>query len=68
MKRVSKFINRWFPDISGRIWVDLYSGFALYRFATGQAVDAAVLGVVLGAYVFHKATQETERKGNPDVE
>lgn len=62
MKKISRFINRYFPDISGRIWVDLYSGAALYRFATGQQVDAAVLGVVLGAYVIHKVSKETSSK------
>lgn len=63
MKRISRLISRFFPDISGRVWVDLWSGVALIRFALGLPVDAAVLGVILGCYVIHRvSTTETAAK------
>ncbi len=52
MKRVTKFLNQ-FPNIHGRVWVDMYSLVALVRFTLGKNVDATTLGVILGAYVIH---------------
>lgn len=59
MNKIGRWINRNFPDVKGSIWVDLYSLVALIRFGMGKPVDAATLGVVLGAYVIHKGMNST---------
>jgi hypothetical protein len=64
MKKISKLIVRWFPDIPGWIWVDTYSAVALYRFAKGLPVDATTLGVVLGAFVIHQVATSDSKDGS----
>jgi len=61
MKRIVKFLN-YFPNVKGRVWVDMYSLVALIRFAMGHPVDSTTLAVVLGAYVINKGTNAVATK------